>query len=306
MAATLSPAAKKIPLTAAGGDFAAVPFFAPLAMHGAGHRFVLLDGRRDSAAAELHALLARAAADFDQIIIAEPAKNADFALRFYNRGGSLALACGNGTRCAAAWFMQAADTQETLIATASGLIPCWRDKQKQVWTDLGAPRNTDQAIRLQQKDAAYPSLDLHMPDLPAFFAVSMGNPHAVFFLPPESAAEVEALAPLILQHKTIKKVFPSGVNISFVWSFVRREKTFLRMEVFERGAGLTQACGTAAAAAFAAARRQKMAGEEADIHIPGGRLKARQGKNGHINLTGPVHIGPVHIDLVHSGSASGS
>lgn len=247
-------------------------------MHGLGNDFVIIDAR-----AALFAVTedrVRRLADrrrgigCDQIILIEPSDRAHARLRFFNADGSEAGACGNGTRCAAA-LIGGSPTLET----AAGILEAVSD-EGEVSVNMGMPRFAWAEIPL-----AYALDTLALPvawdGLEAPVAVSMGNPHVVFFVDDVEAVPLERLGPLI-EHDPL---FPERVNVNIA-SVAGPDR--IRLRVWERGAGLTLACGTGACATFAAARRRSLARPAATIELPGGELRVREGPNGHLHLAGPA------------------
>ncbi|RMD61406.1 MAG: diaminopimelate epimerase, partial [Alphaproteobacteria bacterium] len=220
-------------------------------MHGLGNDFVVVDARRVPFAPD--PALARRMADrrrgigCDQIVIVEPARNgaADLALRFLNADGSAAGACGNGTRCAAALVMAAEDRAGLTIETAAGMLYAARAEDGRVSVDMG-PAATDWAgIPLARaQDTLH--LDLALGPLADPVATGMGNPHATFFVDDIEAIDIATLGPA-LEHDPL---FPERANIG-VAQLIGPDR--LRLRVWERGAGLTQACGSGACAAAVAA-----------------------------------------------------
>ncbi|HMT45397.1 MAG TPA: diaminopimelate epimerase, partial [Chakrabartia sp.] len=247
-------------------------------MHGLGNDFVLIDAREHPV--EMTAARARAIADrrtgigFDQLILIEPSDTADAKLRFFNADGSEVGACGNGTR-AAALFISGDATLETdggllSATTANGLAS----------VDMGQPRFDWDAIPL-----AYPmdtrALPLAWGELENPAAVNVGNPHAIFFVPETDAVPLDELGGGI-EHDP---VFPERVNVN-VASI--SSPTHIRLRVWERGVGLTRACGTGACATAVAAIRAKLVQSPVTVSQPGGDLTISWAEGGPITMTGPA------------------
>jgi diaminopimelate epimerase len=248
-------------------------------MHGLGNDFVVLDAR-ERPIPEIDAVAAAAIADrhtgigCDQLILLEPSANADLRMRIFNADGSEVEACGNATRAVGLLHGQAAQI-ETLggilnVAPGAGGIA----------VELGRPRFEWDAIPL-----AYP-LDTHaMPvaweELVEPIAVNVGNPHAIFFVPDCDAVDLARLGPAIENDP----LFPQRVNVN-VATVVSRNA--VRLRVWERGAGLTRACGTGACATAVGAMRRGLVEREVTVSLPGGDLTIAWRQDGTIVMTGPA------------------
>lgn len=248
-------------------------------MHGLGNDFVVLDAR-ETALPAMTTAAARALADrrsgigCDQVIVLEPSNSHAFRMRIFNSDGSEVEACGNASR-AVALLHGAAVT----IETAGGPIALSpRDGGAQV--DMGAPRFDWDAIPL-----AYPMDTAAMPvgwdGLETPMAVNVGNPHAVFFVDDADAVELEAIGPVI-EHD---QVFPERINVN-VASLAGPDH--LKLRVWERGAGLTLACGTGACATAVAAIRRKLVQSPVRVTLPGGDLVIAWEQGGTILMSGPA------------------
>jgi diaminopimelate epimerase len=247
-------------------------------MHGLGNDFVLIDAREAPVA--MTAARARAIADrrtgigFDQLILIEPSDKADARLRFFNADGSEVGACGNGTR-AAALFIGGHATLETdgglLSASTEGGLAS---------VDMGQPRFDWDAIPL-----AYPmdtrALPLAWGELENPAAVNVGNPHAIFFVPDSDAVLLDELGSGI-EHDP---VFPERVNVNVANI---ASPSHIRLRVWERGVGLTRACGTGACATAVAAIRAKLVQSPVTVSQPGGDLTIAWAEGGPITMTGPA------------------
>lgn len=248
-------------------------------MHGLGNDFVVLDGR-ESPLPAMTAQVARALADrrtgigCDQLIVLEPSEAHDFRARFFNSDGSEVGACGNGSRAVA--LLNGAPA---VIETDGGLLTLEpRDGGARV--DMGTPRFDWDAIPL-----AYPMDTASMPvgwdDLAAPMAVNVGNPHVIFFVDDCDAAPLQTLGPVI-EHDPL---FPERVNVN-VASLAGPDH--LRLRVWERGAGLTRACGTGACATVVAAIRKGFVGNTVRVSLPGGDLIIEWYEGGSIKMSGPA------------------
>ena len=257
-------------------------------MHGAGNDFVVLDLRRGGAAPT--ATEAVAIADrhrgigCDQIILIGPSKTgvADLGLVFLNSDGSESGACGNGTRCVADLLMKERGADHLALETAAGILDCARGRDGRVTVDMGLARAEWRDIPLAE---ARDTLHLGIGEGPVKdpVGVGMGNPHAVFFVADVSAIPIEAIGPKLERHK----LFPERANIGFAEV---RAPDRIRLRVWERGAGLTLACGSGACAALVAAVRRGLAKRKATLELDGGTLEIEWLENGHVLMTGPTAI----------------
>jgi diaminopimelate epimerase len=262
-----------------------VPF---LKMHGCGNDFVVFDERDESFG--ITPTLAAALADrrtgigCDQLITIERAPRGSGAaafMRIRNPDGSEAGACGNATRCVAGLIAREGGKQKLAIATISGKLPVVLDADGEVEVDMGAARLGWEEVPLARPmDTLH--LDLAAGPLADPAAVSMGNPHATFFVPDLTAIPVETLGPA-LEHDPL---FPDRANIGFAQVLA---PDHIRLRVWERGAGLTRACGSGACAALVNAHRRGLAGRRAAVEFDGGTLEVEwREKDGHVLMSGPT------------------
>lgn len=253
-------------------------------MHGLGNDFVIIDAR--AAPVALDAARARAIADrhtgvgCDQIILIEPATDADLFMRIRNADGGEVAACGNATRCVARLIMQETGRDTVRIETDSGPLTASDGGDALVTVDMGPPRLDWRDIPLAGA-ADTLRLDLSAGPLSGPAAVSMGNPHAVFFVDDAEAIDLETLGPTLEHHG----MFPERANIG-VAQVIGDGR--LRLRVWERGAGLTQACGTGACAATVAANRRGLTGRRVETVLDGGMLAIDWRDDGHVAMTGPA------------------
>ena len=252
-------------------------------MHGAGNDFVVLDERTQPLCLTRDQIIAladrRRGIGCDQLITVGLAEAADARLRFFNPDGGEAGACGNGTRCVAAWLMGEAAVDRLSLRTAAGPLAAWRlpdDKAGPglVWVDMGPARVGWQDIPLA---GPADTLWLPLPGEPA--AVSVGNPHVTFFTSDVDAAAERGPA------TERNPMFPEGANVGFAHVLAPDR---LRLRVWERGAGLTLACGSAACAAVVNAHRRGLAGRKASVLVDGGTLAVVWREDNHVEMTGPV------------------
>jgi diaminopimelate epimerase len=255
-------------------------------MHGLGNDFVVLDAR--STPLGLTPARAAALADrrrgvgCDQIIALEPAgAGADVFMRIRNPDGSEAGACGNATRCVAALIAAEIGRRQVTVRTVAGDLPAEVHADGSVTVDMGVPRLDWREVPLAE---AVDTLRLPLAAGPVASpaACSMGNPHATFFVPDLDAVPVAALGPVLEWHR----LFPERANIGFA-EVVAPDR--LRLVVWERGAGITLACGSGACAALVNAHRRGLADRRATVALPGGELGVEwQASDGHVLMTGPV------------------
>lgn len=246
-------------------------------MHGLGNDFVVLDARQE----ELPGLtphIVRALADrhmgigCDQLIVLEPAQDADCTMRIYNQDGGEVESCGNATR--AIGVLLGAPAR---IATGGGMLDTTPDAGG-IRVSLPSPLFNWDEIPL-----AYPMDTLQMPvgweELEQPVAVNVGNPHVIFFVADCDVIPLDRLGPLI----ECDPLFPERINVN-VATITDRET--IRLRVWERGVGLTRACGTGACATAIAAMRRGLTERDVTVHLPGGALRINWGEDGRIAMTG--------------------
>jgi diaminopimelate epimerase len=255
-------------------------------MHGLGNDFVVLDARRQPF--PLTDAQARAIADrregvgCDQLLILEPPTNgsADVFLRIRNHDGGEVGACGNGTRCVAALVMGELGRDAIAIETSAGLLQAKAAGPARVTVDMGEARLGWQDIPLvEERDTLH--LAIENGPLADPVGVSMGNPHAVFFVEDVESLPLADLGPALEHHP----LFPERANIGAA-QIIGKDR--LRLRVWERGAGLTRACGTGACAAAVAAARRGLTGRKVEVVLDGGTLTLEWRQDGHVEMTGPV------------------
>jgi diaminopimelate epimerase len=257
-----------------------------LKMNGAGNDFVVVEARSQPFAPSPDAIrtLADRAGPWgcDQLIAIEPSTTADAFMRIWNADGGQVEACGNAARCVGWLLLEEAGADRAVIETVAGRIAVERAGRLSVRVDMGAPRlSWDEVPLACAMDTD--TLDFAAsPDLVGPGAVSMGNPHVVFFVDDAEAAPVTAIGPLVESHP----LFPHRVNVGFA-QIQGRDR--IRLRVWERGAGLTQACGTGACAALVAAARRGLVDRSARVRMDGGELIIEwRESDGHVLMTGPV------------------
>lgn len=224
---------------------------------------------------------------FDQLISIGQREGQPF-VRFWNADGEEVGACGNGSRCVGWLLMEASGADAARFRTPSAQLEARRAGPLSVTVDMGPPRLGWREIPLaEEMDTRGIELQVGPIDKPLFHTpgcVSMGNPHVVFFVPDAEAAPVREIGPMIERHM----LFPEGVNVGFA-EIKARDR--IRLRVWERGAGLTQACGTGACAALVAAARRGLTDRKATLQLDGGELVIEwREADDHVLMTGPVAI----------------
>ncbi|MCE2927241.1 MAG: diaminopimelate epimerase [Rickettsiales bacterium] len=258
-------------------------------MHGLGNDFVILDGRaitiRLPSAAITKICDRRFGIGCDQLIVMEPSTKADVFMRIYNADGSESASCGNATRCVAWLIMQESSKNDVSVETKVGLLNCKQTGDQRVMVDMGAPIFDWRNIPLSNEvDVNHVELGPQYSILGAASVLSMGNPHAVFIVSDASAIDLAKLGPELENHP----LFPERANISIA-QVIAPDR--IKLRVWERGAGTTLACGTAACAALVACARKGLASRIAKVSLPGGDLDIRWDEaTGHVVMTGGVAL----------------
>jgi diaminopimelate epimerase len=255
-------------------------------MHGLGNDFVVVDARHGPVALSPDQVVRIAdrhrGVGFDQLVLIERSPTADAKLVFRNADGSEAGACGNGSRCAAALLLDESDAMELRLETAGGMLEARRRPDGLVTVAMPAPRFAWQEIPLSHACDTM-ALPIVIPGLGRPTAVNLGNPHAVFFVGDLAGLDVPALGPELERHP----LFPDRANIGFAQPCGPDR---LRLKVFERGAGLTLACGSGACAAMVAAFRHGLVGSVAEVILDGGALEIAWSGSGPVLMTGPTAL----------------
>ena len=257
-----------------------------LKMNGLGNDFVVVEARREPFRPDGEQ--ARAIADrasgvgCDQLIVIESSAKADAFMRIWNADGGEVDACGNATRCVAWRLMEESGRDEVLIETGAGFLKATRAGETSISVDMGEPGLGWRDIPLSREMDTV-TLDYSAGVLTGPGAVSMGNPHAVFFVDDVDAVDVRGVGAAV-EHDPL---FPQAVNVGFAQV---KAADRIRLRVWERGAGLTQACGTGACAALVAAHRKGLTGRRAVMELDGGELEIEWRDDNHVIMTGPVAI----------------
>ncbi|HEX7759060.1 MAG TPA: diaminopimelate epimerase [Caulobacteraceae bacterium] len=263
-----------------------------LKMNGLGNDFVVVEARSvrfRPSETEAQAIADRATGvGCDQLIAIEPSAKADAFMRIWNADGGEVSACGNAARCVGWLLLEATGGSAATIETAAGVLNVARAGGGQVTVDMGEPGLDWRDIPLaEEMDTRGVELQVGPIDDPILHTpgcVSMGNPHVVFFVPDAEAAPVREVGPMIEHHL----LFPQRTNVGFAQIKARDR---IRLKVWERGAGLTKACGTGACAALVAAQRRGLTGRKATLELDGGELVIEwRESDGHVLMTGPVAV----------------
>jgi diaminopimelate epimerase len=261
-------------------------------MNGLGNEIVVVDLRASPAAiAGSEARAAAAAVAFDQMMALYPPRTpgTDAYVRIYNNDGSESGACGNGMRCIAALVCAETGKDAVSFETTAGVAVCRKAGAELFTVDIGKPRFGWNEIPLSEPFADTRAIELQIgpidaPVLHSPCMVNVGNPHAIFWVRDVATHDLAAFGPLLENHP----MFPERANISLA-AVASREHILVR--TWERGAGLTRACGSAACAAAVCAARTGRTGREVTVTLPGGDLKIewREGDD-HVLMTGPVEF----------------
>ncbi len=263
-------------------------------MNGLGNEIAVLDARDRPMTLNASAIEALAVAGkgigFDQLMVLLPPRNpmADVYTEIWNADGSKVAACGNGSRCVAWYVMREMNRESLVIETEAGLLGAVSVGPNRISVDMGEPIFEWERIPMSERmDTVRIELQVGPIDDPVLHGpgvVSMGNPHCVFFVQDAELAPVEAVGPMIEYHP----LFPERTNVGFA-EIVARDH--IRLRVWERGAGLTKACGTGACAALVAAVRRRLCDRIANVQVDGGMLQIewRESDN-HVIMTGAVAL----------------
>lgn len=265
-------------------------------MHGLGNDFVILDGRDGSL--NLSQGVVRAICDrrtgvgCDQLIVMEPVldPSADVFMRIYNPDGSQSGACGNATRCVASLIMKEAGESHVIVETIAGLLDCENLGGGLYRVDMGPVRQDWRDLPLSKAQDT-DNIDVEAGPLKNAVGVNVGNPHAVFIVNDAEAVDLETFGPVIETHP----LFPERTNVEAVQVLSRSR---IRMRVWERGAGITRACGSGACAALVATARRGFTERKAEVILDGGTLSIEWLPDNTVSMTGPVatsfsgHIDP--------------
>jgi diaminopimelate epimerase len=260
-------------------------------MNGIGNEIIVVDLRDRPGVVtpeEARAVASPKGVHYDQLMVLQPARLAgtEAFIRIYNNDGSEAAACGNGIRCVAQRLFEASGQAQATFETRAGLLNCWRSGNL-FTVDMGPPKFGWKDIPLAEefRDTRYIELQIGPIDAPILHSpsvVSMGNPHAVFWVDDVEAYDLARFGPLLENHP----IFPERANITLAHI---ADRDHITIRTWERGAGLTKACGSAACATAVAAARLKRANRTVQITLPGGELTIEwREKDNHVLMTGPA------------------
>ncbi len=257
-------------------------------MHGLGNDFVVLDARCGMAPLDRDQVRLLSDRKFgvgcDQLITIEPSADADAFMRIHNADGDEVEACGNATRCVASLLMTESGREAVVIDTVVGPLPSAAAGAGRVRVDMGVPRTHWADIPLSREmDSLHLEFALDEDGAEALTdpaAANIGNPHVVFFVSDAEAVDLPRFGPMIEHHP----LFPDRINVSLATV----ADNGIRLRVWERGVGITRACGTAACATLVSASRRGLVGRSAAIRLDGGALDLEWDADGHVQMTGPV------------------
>jgi len=274
-----------------GGALANRPF---VKMNGIGNEIVVVDMRAGAEmilAEEARAAARPEGAPYDQLMALYPPRTpgTDAFIRIYNNDGSEAGACGNGMRCVADMMSRENGKADLTFETAAGILNCWKGSDDLFTVDMGPPRFKWNEIPLAEEFRDTRAIELQIgpidkPVLHSPSVVSMGNPHAIFWVDDVNGYDLARLGPLLENHP----IFPERANITLA-QIVARD--LIEIRTWERGAGLTKACGSAACAAAVAAARLRRTERKVKVLLPGGALMIEwRQKDDHVLMNGPVEF----------------
>ncbi len=255
-------------------------------MHGLSNDFVIIDGRNEKVALPKERIVEladrKSGIGFDQLVIMKPPKDprADVFMVMYNADGSSLEACGNASRCVASLLMQEREKDKVILQTVAGLLDAKAEDASLtlITVDMGEPKWDWQQIPLAEEQD---TLSFNIEGFDAC-AVNIGNPHCVLFVEDPEQIDIGQIGPCIENHK----LFPNRINVEFISV---KDPSLLRMRVWERGAGVTAACGSGACASVVAAVRRGLINEKSEVHLDGGRLTIEfSQESGRVLMTGPA------------------
>ena len=258
-------------------------------MNGLGNEIVVVDLRGTQinvAPEEARAIHAAKGLAYAQLMVIEDRDGTDSEafVRIFNNDGTESGACGNGTRCVAYIMTRAGTPARFYIETQAGQLECVRQDEWTYTVDMGEPRLDWRDIPLSREEKDTRTIALDYEGLPRPAVANMGNPHAVFFVSDIDAHDLKRIGPPLETHA----MFPQKANISIAQVMTRDH---IRLKVWERGVGITQACGSAACATAVSAARRDLTGRKVRVTLPGGDLFIDwRESDSHVMMTGPVEL----------------
>ena len=257
-------------------------------MDGLGNDFVIIDNRQtitNLTKGQIVKICDRKFIGCDQLILIKKNDTSDASLEFYNSDGGISGACGNGTRCIADLLGKESNKKEIILTTLSGNLKSKIVGDKIVSTEIGIAKIKWDEIPLSKElntnNVSIKINDKNNNEFSGGVTVNVGNPHVVFFVDNNENFEIEKIGPKIENHS----LFPEKCNVTLA-NVVNKE--LIRVKVWERGAGLTKACGTAACATAFAAKQNELVNDKVDIEFSTGRLTISIDENNSIHMKGPV------------------
>tara|TARA_Y100000996_G_scaffold374196_1_gene324199 strand:- start:45 stop:848 length:804 start_codon:yes stop_codon:yes gene_type:complete len=257
-------------------------------MDGLGNDFVIIDQRKEGIILSNDQIIKICNREFigcDQLIYIKKDSNLDAELEFYNSDGSKSNACGNGTRCVAHLLSKEKNKKEINLTVASKILKSKIFENNIVETSIGSPRLNWNEIPLSKKfdtkNLKMKLIDNENNEFIGGIAVNVGNPHVIFFLENIDKFNLEKIGPEIENHK----IFPEKCNVTLANKI---SENFIKVKVWERGAGLTKACGTAACATAVAANLEKLSNSKTEIEFDTGKLLISIDEKNNISMLGPV------------------
>jgi len=267
-------------------------------MDGLGNDFVIIDNRKKLIRLTKEQIIKISNRNFigcDQLILIETDKSTDAYLKFFNSDGGESGACGNGTRCVADFISKVTKNKNIVLRTLSGILKSEILGNNIVTTEIGKAKIKWNEIPLSEKlDTKNLNIKIHNKNNKEYSggtAVNVGNPHIIFFVNEVDSFDIEKIGPIIENHK----IFPEKCNVTIAEVV---NKNLVKVKVWERGAGLTKACGTAACATAYAAKLNNLCDDKTDIEFKNGKLSILIDEKNSIHMKGPVSdIKEIEINL---------
>ena len=257
-------------------------------MDGLGNDFVIIDQREKNISLSNDQIIKICDREFigcDQLIFIKKDNNSDAELEFYNSDGSKSDACGNGTRCVAHLLSKENSKKEVNLTVASKILKSNIFENNLVETSIGSPKMNWNEIPLSKnsdtKNLKIKLIDSENKEFIGGIAVNVGNPHVIFFIENIDKFNLEKIGPEIENHE----LFPEKCNVTLAKKI---SPNLIKIKVWERGAGLTKACGTAACATAVAANLENLANSKTEIEFSMGKLLISIDEKNNINMMGPV------------------